>query len=149
MKLGCFVGKDCNGRTILLGVSVMKHEDALSFKWAFDNFIEAMGSEPTCVFTDGDHAMAAALRTFPDAKHFLCIWHLGKNLETHAERLFPRSKDKATKVQFIKMFENLLYNVGHDSDVADIQEVEKKFESDWAELLRVVREVGSVARACS
>lgn len=136
MKLGCVTGKDKHGRTILLGVSLVKHEDTRSFKWVFDQFFEAMGSEATVVFTDGDHAMAAAMSLFPHIQHFLCIFHMAKNLETHAERLFAQRKDKTAKELFIKMFKKLMYQ-----GYPEATHTEEKFDMDWKAMLRVVHEV--------
>ncbi|XP_028120064.1 protein FAR1-RELATED SEQUENCE 5-like [Camellia sinensis] len=44
-------------------------------------FMEAMGNKaPVSVLTNGDKAMREAIkRIFPDARHRLCNWHLGKN----------------------------------------------------------------------
>jgi hypothetical protein len=75
MKLGCFTGVDVNGKTVLLGVSLLTHEDAKSFAWAFKMFCAAMGCHPDVMFTDGDVAMAAALRmALKETKHMLCVW---------------------------------------------------------------------------
>ncbi|XP_028094615.1 protein FAR1-RELATED SEQUENCE 3-like [Camellia sinensis] len=49
--------------------------------WVLETFMEAMGNKaPVSVLTDGDKAMREAIRrVFPDARHRLCNWHLGKN----------------------------------------------------------------------
>ncbi|XP_028101458.1 protein FAR1-RELATED SEQUENCE 5-like [Camellia sinensis] len=46
-----------------------------------ETFIEAMGNKaPLSILTYGDKAMREAIRSvFPDARHRLCNWHLGKN----------------------------------------------------------------------
>ena len=81
LRLGIFstVGRD--GSTILLGASLLAHEDQQSFEWAFNEFRKAFGTHPHCIFTDGDKAMAAAIRsTWPETKHFLCTWHLSQTI---------------------------------------------------------------------
>ncbi len=81
LRLGVFstVGRD--GSTVLLAAALLSNEDTESFKWAFTQFQHAFGRPPHCIFTDGDKAMAAALRdTWPETKHFLCTWHLSQNI---------------------------------------------------------------------
>lgn len=78
MKLGCFCAMDNNGKTKLIAVSLIRHEDARSFLWAFNLLIEALGSKPSIMFTDGDHAMAAVLKMHPEIVHLLCIFHMGE-----------------------------------------------------------------------
>ena len=81
LRLGIFstVGRD--GSTVLLAASLLAHEDQESFEWAFTQFKNAFGTHPHCIFTDGDKAMAAALRsTWPETKHLLCTWHLSQTI---------------------------------------------------------------------
>jgi len=92
LRLGIFstVGRD--GSTILLGASLLSHEDQPSFEWAFQQFKKAFGMHPHCIFTDGDKAMAAALRsTWPDTKHFLCTWHLAQTIIKNTKGASPLS----------------------------------------------------------
>lgn len=72
MKVACFVTLDREGRTQLLGVSILQREDTPSFAWAYLQFKKAMeggGADGSVVqnpvdiiFTDSDPAMAAAIR---------------------------------------------------------------------------------------
>jgi hypothetical protein len=133
MKLGCICGMDQDGKTILLATSLIKHEDAKTFHWVFSKFIEAMGSEPNIMFTDGDLGMGAALKMFPRISHLLCIFHLGKNLITHTDRLFPAKEDAAAKEDFKKAFKALMYNGFNDAEAA-----EETFDVKWDEMLAIV-----------
>jgi hypothetical protein len=134
MKLGCICGMDQDGKTILLATSLIKHEDAKTFQWVFSKFIEAMGSEPNIMFTDGDLGMGAALKMFPRISHLLCIFHLGKNLITHTDRLFPRAKeDAAAKEEFKKAFKDLMYDGFNDAEAA-----EETFDVKWDAMLAIV-----------
>jgi len=118
-----------------LAVSLIKQEDTLSFKWVFAEFFKAMGSEPTIMFTDGDVAMGAALRMFPAVVHLLCIFHMGKNLETHAQRLFPGKENKSSKDQFVKKFKRLMYE-----GYSNVAEAADKFDADWNTMMEMVME---------
>jgi hypothetical protein len=81
LRLGCFTTVGRDGGTVLLATAMITHEDQLSFEWAFDQFKKFFISQPHCMFTDGDKAMAAAMRTtLPQTKHYLCIWHLSQTL---------------------------------------------------------------------
>ncbi|XP_028082673.1 protein FAR-RED IMPAIRED RESPONSE 1-like [Camellia sinensis] len=57
------------------------NETIKTYTWVLETFMEAMGNKaPVSVLTDGDKAMREAIRrVFPDARHRLCNWHLGKN----------------------------------------------------------------------
>ena len=81
MRLGIFSTAGRDGSTVLLGASLLAHEDQQSFEWAFKEFKKAFGTHPHCIFTDGDKAMAAAIRsTWPHTKHLLCTWHLSQTI---------------------------------------------------------------------
>ena len=67
-------GINQDGKTILLGVSLLQREDAWSFEWAFEKFAESMSDgssddsagggdwRPDTIFTDSDVAMGAAIK---------------------------------------------------------------------------------------
>ena len=81
LRLGCFTTVGRDGGTVLLATAMMTHENQESFEWAFQQFKRFFGGQPHCMFTDGDKAMAAAMRsTFPETKHYLCIWHLSQTI---------------------------------------------------------------------
>ena len=90
MKLG-MCSMDGEGHTIVLAVSLLKYEDAVSFAWAFDTFAETVRSHdeekwaPSVMFTDSDPAMAAGIKhVFGDeTAHLLCVYHIAQNLQDH------------------------------------------------------------------
>jgi hypothetical protein len=91
-KVGCLTSVDSNGKTTILAVSFVMHEDAESFKWVFDRFQEALGA-PKVIFSDGDIAMAQAVEQFwPDVIHLLCTFHIWKNFYQHVHPLFQGKK---------------------------------------------------------
>ncbi|KAE8906316.1 hypothetical protein PF005_g5502 [Phytophthora fragariae] len=52
-------------------------------------------SDPQVFFSDAELALITALEaTFPGITHLLCLWHMVKNVETHARRnTFRRVRD--------------------------------------------------------
>ena len=100
LRLGCFTTVGRDGGTVLLATAMMAHEDQQSFEWAFQQFKDFFGVQPHCMFTDGDKAMAAAMKTtLPETKHYLCTWHLSQTIIKNAKG----------KIQFFLMFSEL-YN---------------------------------------
>ena len=88
LKLGCFVTVGSDMRTKIIAMSVVACEDKESFEWVFTKFIEGFRFAPSVIFTDGDHAMRAAIASiFTTSKHLLCIFHLSLNLSAHFRRL--------------------------------------------------------------
>ncbi|XP_020258519.1 protein FAR1-RELATED SEQUENCE 5-like [Asparagus officinalis] len=77
-----FIGLNHHRRTIIFGCGVVCNETTASYIWLLKAFKMAMcQKEPLSVITDGDSAMRKAIITeFPDVKHQLCSWHIGKKL---------------------------------------------------------------------
>ncbi|XP_028117258.1 protein FAR1-RELATED SEQUENCE 5-like [Camellia sinensis] len=68
-------------RTTIFACVLLANETIETYTRVLETFMEAKGNKaPVSVLTDGDKAMREAIRrVFPDAKHRLCNWHLGKN----------------------------------------------------------------------
>ena len=68
-------------RTTIFACVLLANETIETYTWVLETFMEAMGNKaPVSVLTDGDKSMREAIRrVFPDARHRLCNWHLGKN----------------------------------------------------------------------
>eukprot|EP00227_Mantoniella_beaufortii_P016526 CAMPEP_0197578680 /NCGR_PEP_ID=MMETSP1326-20131121/2790_1 /TAXON_ID=1155430 /ORGANISM="Genus nov. species nov., Strain RCC2288" /LENGTH=324 /DNA_ID=CAMNT_0043141887 /DNA_START=1 /DNA_END=971 /DNA_ORIENTATION=+ len=99
-----------------------------------------MGSDSDVMFTDGDVAMAAALRSqSPAVAHLLCVYHLEQNLLTHANRLFPKAIDKPAQAKFITE----LLTVGGNGleECADGTPLDAHFARCWADILAIVSSV--------
>ena len=145
MKLGCFTGINGEGKTILLGVSLLKFEDGPSFAWAFRRFAETMelggdgedGEDekswhPDVLFTDSDVKMAAAAATvWPNTHHLLCSYHISQNLKVHAAQLFPLKADAEKKKAFEDTFHGFLNKNGTSVHAAN-------FAEDWHEMLKQI-----------
>jgi len=145
MKLGCFTGINGEGKTILLGVSLLRFEDGPSFAWAFRRFAESMelggddedGEDekswhPDVLFTDSDPSMAAAAATvWAKSHHLLCSYHISQNLKVHAAQLFPGKADAGKKKAFEDTFHGFLTKNGTSVHAAN-------FAEEWHEMLQKI-----------
>ena len=76
LKVGCFTDMDSTRVTQVLAVSILRSEDTTSFEWAFKNFSYSFSVDPKVIFTDGDLAMAAAIKeAWPATTYLLCTFH--------------------------------------------------------------------------
>ncbi|XP_028107996.1 protein FAR1-RELATED SEQUENCE 5-like [Camellia sinensis] len=68
-------------KTTIFACVLLANETSETCTWVLKTFMEAIGNKAlVSVLTDGDKAMRAAIRrVFPDARHRLYNWHLGKN----------------------------------------------------------------------
>jgi sentrin-specific protease 1 len=140
LKLGLFVSMDWHGRTTLLAVTLLRHEDAKSFHWVFSKFADSIGM-PDIIFTDGDAAMGRALQPF-ETVHLLCIYHIGLNFKHHVDRLFPprkRSVDNGIRDKFVKRFRDLMHLPFADN--LDEEGIDEEFKRRYRELLEVLDEI--------
>ena len=84
MKLSMMVTVDHTGATKILAASLLACEDEQSFRWVAECFEDAFCALPKVVFTDSDPAMDAAFAAvWGTVLHYLCIWHLAKNMKTN------------------------------------------------------------------
>jgi MULE transposase domain len=101
LKLGLFTKVDSNGATRILAACLVTCETAESFSWAFDCFMDAFRIPPRILFTDGDPAMAAAIKmSFPSTLRFLCTWHLSKILQKNVRPIFSGNKTAGHKFNY-------------------------------------------------
>ena len=102
---------------VVLAASLLKFEDALSFKWAFEEFAYSMSVAhgatwfPRIMFTDSDPTMALAISVaFPKTVHLLCTYHIEQNvIKAQAEKLFPGAANQRDKQAFKDIFHKLLH----------------------------------------
>jgi len=132
LKLGCFVTVAPSGVTKVLAASLVSAETMDSFKWVFERFLSAFRVPPAVIFTDSDAGMAAAYTAVLQplgVLHFLCIWHLSKNVLTHINR--PLFSSPAGHQAFM----NGWWQVCKTSDRSSCE----TFDSEWEELLAPIR----------
>ncbi|KAK1375612.1 hypothetical protein POM88_031805 [Heracleum sosnowskyi] len=73
-----FTGIDKHEKCVTFGFALLSKEDIPHFKWAFDQFLKAMGRNPVCIITDQCPEMKQAIpmsfhatEEFPATKHRL------------------------------------------------------------------------------
>ena len=116
---------DITGKTRILGGSLVRVEDAESFKWLFSRFLEAFVEKPAIIFTDGDAAMKHAIaEIFVGTMHLLCIFHLWKNFYEHVHHLFARDPDGWRTIA------SWWWSIAKRSDKTSIS----AFEDEWNKL---------------
>ena len=97
LKLCPFTTVSPSGQTVVLAYVLIHSESLVMFEWAFKCFVKVFKVEPLAFFTDGDANIARALDSirvlWPKFHHFLCIFHLSKNLYTHLHPLYIGNVD--------------------------------------------------------
>lgn len=85
MPLHVIVGVDRDGRSRILATAVITTQLLQDHAWVFEHLkVAGGGKAPDVMFTDGEAGIIAALeQVFPNTAHFLCIWHIAKNLKTN------------------------------------------------------------------
>ena len=133
LKFGALTTVDRSGRTVILASSLISIETQSSFEWVFREFVKAFHTPPKVLFTDGNPAMAAAIRcSLPNTSHLLCTYHLSKNLYTHIRPLFNHKHGNA-KLMW-NTFCNLWWKIckKQDSDSCN------SFDEEWHNLLAIL-----------
>ncbi|XP_028053422.1 protein FAR1-RELATED SEQUENCE 5-like [Camellia sinensis] len=103
-------------RTTIFACVLLANETIDTYTWVLETFMEAMGNKaPVSILTDGNKAMLEAIRrVFPDARHRLCNWHLGKNAISNVH-----------KSGFAYAFKQCI----------DMEMDETEFEHDWTTMV--------------
>ena len=75
-------------QTIPFGCALLLDEMKETYIWVLHQLVKAMdGQKPTTIITDRDNAMAYVIRkVLPSTCHRICLWHLMKNVVTHASK---------------------------------------------------------------
>ncbi|KAL6137680.1 hypothetical protein ACLB2K_062969 [Fragaria x ananassa] len=76
----------------VFGAALLSDETVETYTWLLRKFLDSMnGKMPKAIITDRDKVMRTAIQTvMPEARHRLCIWHIGQNANGHlksAEKL--------------------------------------------------------------
>ncbi|XP_056691960.1 protein FAR1-RELATED SEQUENCE 6-like [Spinacia oleracea] len=80
MPFAPFIGCNHHGSSTVLGAALITHEDAESFVWVLEQWLQCMGKPPMGIITGQCKPIGKAVQTaFPGVPHRLCVWHIMQN----------------------------------------------------------------------
>ncbi|GES88875.1 protein FAR1-related sequence 5-like [Rhizophagus clarus] len=86
MALSLFMIIDNHNRTRVVAQALIEDETDSTFQWILDCILRATNFLfPRVIFTDGDLAMAAAIKAkLPNTHHCICLFHINQNFIKHS-----------------------------------------------------------------
>ena len=87
LKLAAFVTVAPSGQSVVLAISLLAHEDEVTFEWLFAGFQRIFRVPPSTFFTDGDVAIE---------EFFYALW---RGVSEQYALFFLRFDDKRTKLR--------------------------------------------------
>ena len=122
------VGVTSTAMTFCVACAYLESEREDNYIWACTILKTLMDqtSLPTIIITDRDLAIMNAVEvTFPTSRHFLCRWHIGKNIMANCKKLFGTKEKWAS---FYSSWNSVVY--------ADTEptyyELLKRFQYDYS-----------------
>ncbi|KAK1351233.1 hypothetical protein POM88_054550 [Heracleum sosnowskyi] len=101
-----FTGIDKHEKCVTFGFALLSKEDIPHFKWAFDQFLKAIGRNPVCIITDQCPVMKQAIpmsfhatEEFPATKHRLCMWHIMEKFPVKLGNFISKETDLMEKMK--------------------------------------------------
>ncbi len=83
VPLVVFTGIAPDGRNIIFGMAFVNEKYA-TYQWLLKHFLQMHEKTPNLFVTDGDPAICKAVGDyFLQSEHFVCQWHLKRNLTRH------------------------------------------------------------------
>ena len=124
------------GETVLLAYALLEDESMLGFEWVFSCVSSHLVAPPKVVFSDHDDKIETALSrmrhgAWPDHLHFLCVYHISKNVFQHLRCLFLAEGGGALWKAVFNRFWKITKNT--DSSYRDT------FDVNWGEFVDMVR----------
>ena len=123
MPLCIINGVTALNTTFYIGFAFLSHEMLEDYLWVLESYsglIESLDiPDPTVFVTDSEPGLISAIpRTFPRAKHLLCLWHLNKNVLTNCRPWYGDDEDEWK--EFYNTWNTVLYS-----------KTEQKFDDAW------------------
>ncbi|XP_012850817.1 PREDICTED: uncharacterized protein LOC105970528 [Erythranthe guttata] len=98
------------GKNFTIAVAFMSHEDANTYEWALRCLKCALGGlVPNVILTDRELGLIKAMPLiFPHSAHFLCLFHINRNVEKNASRFIGSTKHGLIfrRIQWAKLVES-------------------------------------------
>ncbi len=133
------IGINHHQRTTVFGFALLSGETEHTYTWLLETYLHAMdGKHPVTVLTDGDKAMRNAIeKTFPQATHRLCCWHLERNAQAnlHSTSFTNDFKECMLYTHTEEEFENKWISMVQKHKVEQNEWVKKMYSDRhmWAE----------------
>ncbi|XP_042974838.1 protein FAR1-RELATED SEQUENCE 4-like [Carya illinoinensis] len=118
-----FMGVNHHGQSIFFGAGLISSQDAYTFVWLFQIFLECMnGQTLSAIVTDQDKAIKSAVAiVFPRIRYRFCLWRIMRKLP---EKL-------GSHAQYTCGLKSVIQNCLYDSQTCD------EFEKSWQMLLDI------------
>ena len=123
MALSLFMIIDNNNRTRIVAQALIEDETESTFQWILDCILRGTNCLfPKVIFTDGDLAMAAAIKAkLPDTHHCICLFHVNQNFIkqlkgklrnefTTCHQLFMKTRNSICVEDFERRWQRLISN---------------------------------------
>ncbi|KAL6138512.1 hypothetical protein ACLB2K_063794 [Fragaria x ananassa] len=117
-----FVGTNNYRGSIIFDAALISNKTEETYTWLLHTFLDSNGKMPKAVLTDSDEAMRKVIETvMPEARHRLCIWHIGKNAFTHlkSEEKLKAFNRCVRKYETVEQFERLWQEMIDEVDLHD------------------------------
>ncbi|KAJ9541394.1 hypothetical protein OSB04_027900 [Centaurea solstitialis] len=89
-----FIAIDNHKRSVVVGSTLISHENAPNFTWVLQAFVKAHNSQPRFVITDQCLSMKEAIPdVLTESKHRLCPWYIMTKIprERHASEVYTKT----------------------------------------------------------
>jgi hypothetical protein len=126
MPLMHFIGLSNVSKSFSVAFCFLKSETKEDYRWALHAFSNCFGMHPEVFVTDQEDALInAASEVFPSTSHFLCIWHLNKNILKNCRHFFSTADEYNI---FFDDWKNTMYSLLEQDFEANYQH----FKYTWA-----------------
>ncbi|XP_057537871.1 protein FAR1-RELATED SEQUENCE 2 isoform X2 [Amaranthus tricolor] len=95
------IGMTPTNYNFLVAFCLMRDEAAVSYSWVLERLKDIYGrvQTPNVIVTDRKEDLSAAIRVvFPDARHLLCVWHIGNDVENMVDKLCGGKRNQQGKI---------------------------------------------------
>lgn len=95
-----FTGISCDGKNVLFALALLNNETDDSYDWIIQNFLSIHNNKrPQVCVTDGDLSLCKSVKKwFNTSTHYICQWHLDKNLRRHFSYLKKKNTEKYDQI---------------------------------------------------
>ena len=127
----------------MVACTLMRVEDEQAFSWVLRKFELCFQMRPLTILTDGDLALANAVRAqWTGTRHLLCAWHLARNVAKHVKGCFGAVGRGIANKEWRGWYTDF-WAILHKTDA----ETKRTFEQEWCRLLTRLKDKGSATPA--